>query len=115
MGFVTGPKVVVEAINIHVCVNFCLQGASLMFGIQTSSANLQPSSTSQAIAYALLAEWGYETFFKHTEQVADFYREKRDIFAKALEKNMKGLAEWTIPNAGMFFWYASVSIVLPHN
>jgi tryptophan aminotransferase len=33
MGFVTGPKVVVEAINIHVCLNFCIQGTSLMFEI----------------------------------------------------------------------------------
>ncbi|PVF99708.1 PLP-dependent transferase [Serendipita vermifera] len=93
MGFVTGPKVLIEAINVH-----------------TSSANLQSSSTSQAIAYVLLSDWGYDTFFKHTERVAGFYREKRDVFAKGLEKNMKGLAEWTIPNAGMFFW---MKLLLP--
>jgi tryptophan aminotransferase len=72
--------------------------------IQTSSSNLQVSSTTQAIAYALLSEWGYDTFFDHTRRVANFYREKRDIFAKALDRHLTGLAEWTIPNAGMFFW-----------
>lgn len=72
---------------------------------QTSSANLQVSSTTQAIAYALLSEWGYETFWEHTQQVSEFYRKKRDTFAKAMEKHLGGLAEWTIPEAGMFFWW----------
>jgi tryptophan aminotransferase len=71
---------------------------------QSSTANLQVSSTTQAIAHALLSDWGYKTFFEHSRQISEFYRIKRDIFAKGLEKHMTGLAEWTIPEAGMFFW-----------
>lgn len=87
LGLVTGPRALVEAINMH-----------------TASANLQVSSTTQAIAYTFLSDWGYETFFEHTRKVSEFYRRKRDVFARGLEKHLTGLAEWTTPEAGMFFW-----------
>ncbi|KAG8756584.1 hypothetical protein FRC14_002926 [Serendipita sp. 396] len=87
LGLVTGPKPLVDAINVH-----------------TASANLQPSSTSQAIAFALLNSWGYDTFFAHTRLVSEFYRKKREVFTLALDRHLQGLAEWTIPEAGMFFW-----------
>ncbi|KIM33517.1 hypothetical protein M408DRAFT_326211 [Serendipita vermifera MAFF 305830] len=93
LGLVSGPRVLVEAINLH-----------------SSTANLQVSSTTQAIAYALLSDWGYEAFFEHSRQVSEFYRVKRDIFLKSLEKHMTGLAEWTVPDAGMFFW---MKLLLP--
>jgi DNA-binding transcriptional MocR family regulator len=83
--------------------------------LQTSSANLQVSSTTQAIAYALLSDWGYDTFFEHTRLVSEFYRKKRDVFAKAMERHLTGLAEWTIPEAGMFFWLVVVRLRSPVN
>jgi tryptophan aminotransferase len=58
----------------------------------------------------LLSNWGYDTFFAHTHLVADFYRQKRDVFAKALDVHLKGLAEWNMPEAGMFFW---IKLYLP--
>jgi tryptophan aminotransferase len=103
LGLVTGPKPIVDAINLHVSHAEHILSYSDQV-IQTSSANLQVSSTTQAIAYAFLSEWGYETFFEHTRRVSNFYREKRDVFAKALDRHLTGLAEWTIPDAGMFFW-----------
>lgn len=36
----------------------------------------------------------------------DFYRKKRDSFAAAAERHLKGRASWEIPSAGMFFWLA---------
>lgn len=59
----------------------------------------------QAITRGLVEEWGYEGFFKHTEAVAEFYKEKRDAFEKAMQAHLGGLAEWRTPEAGMFFWY----------
>jgi DNA-binding transcriptional MocR family regulator len=58
----------------------------------------------QVIAYTLLQHWGYEGFATHTRYVADFYRVKRDIFVRALEKHLAGLVEWIVPEAGMFIW-----------
>ncbi|KAG8821443.1 hypothetical protein FRC17_009826 [Serendipita sp. 399] len=87
LGLVTGPRPLVEAINMH-----------------SATSNLQPSSTTQIIAYTLFNSWGYDMFFAHTRLVSEFYRQKRDVFASALDRHLKGLAEWTLPEAGMFFW-----------
>jgi len=76
----------------------------LRFSIQTAIANLQSPSLTQAIAFTLLDAWGYERFFAHTQTVSAFYKEKRDIFETAMMKHLDGLAEWTRPEAGMFFW-----------
>ena len=44
---------------------------------------------------------------EHTKFVQKFYRNKRDVFEKAMQRHLKGLAEWTVPEAGMFYWYVS--------
>nr|CDI54312.1 tryptophan amino transferase (transaminase) [Melanopsichium pennsylvanicum 4] len=59
LGFVTGPKQVLDAIDLD-----------------TSSRNLQTSGTSQALVYALVEKWGYEGFLRHADDVARFYQVK---------------------------------------
>ncbi|CCL98644.1 uncharacterized protein FIBRA_00646 [Fibroporia radiculosa] len=88
IGFVSGPNVVVHAMDQH-----------------TMAVNLQPSSLSQAVTLKVLKSWGYEGFALHTSRIAQFYREKRDIFEAAMQRHLAGLAEWTKPEAGMFFWF----------
>ncbi|KAF1804572.1 pyridoxal phosphate-dependent transferase [Mucor lusitanicus] len=87
IGWITGPKPLLERINMHTMVT-----------------NLQPSGLPQVMAYQLLDHWGHSGFFKHVDQVADFYRQKRDEFVECLNNRMKGRAEWVVPNAGMFVW-----------
>ena len=41
-----------------------------------------------------------EGFQAHTDNVAAFYRERRDVFQRLAEKHLAGLAEWTVPSAG---------------
>lgn len=65
------------------------------------------SSLAQVIVNKLLQSWGYHGFKDHTDRVAAFYREKRDVFQKAMKKHLEGYAEWAAPEAGMFFWYVS--------
>ena len=72
--------------------------------MQTAVANLHSSSLTQAIILKLLQSWGYDGFQKHTEHVSAFYRMKRDVFERAMQTHLSGLAEWTLPEAGMFFW-----------
>ncbi|KIO34427.1 hypothetical protein M407DRAFT_64463 [Tulasnella calospora MUT 4182] len=91
LGFVSGPSRVVDAIAIH-----------------TSSANLQTSSTAQAIAFAMLSHFGYEGFEKHTEYVSQYYRQKRDVFEAAMNEHLTGLVEWSSPVSGMFIWYVRI-------
>lgn len=42
-----------------------------------------------------------------------FYREKRDVFEHAMRRHLSGLAEWSTPEAGMFFWCALFPYVSP--
>jgi tryptophan aminotransferase len=88
IGFASGPEPLLNAIDGY-----------------TASSNLQTSSLTQAITYKLLDAWGYEGFQIHVEHVSAFYRDKRDIFEAAMKKHLTGLAEWTSPEAGMFFWF----------
>lgn len=88
LGFASGPEPLLRAINQH-----------------TSTSNLQTSSLTQIIAFKLLDSWGYNGFKAHTETVSAFYREKRDVFERAMRTHLRGLAEWSTPQAGMFFWF----------
>ncbi|KAI0292828.1 PLP-dependent transferase [Multifurca ochricompacta] len=89
VGFVTGPTPILDAMDRH-----------------TATANLQPSSFSQAVIITLLRAWGRQGFLAHAHKVSKFYREKRDVFEAAMRRHLHGLAEWNTPEAGMFFWQA---------
>ncbi|KAG9121044.1 hypothetical protein FRC07_003170 [Ceratobasidium sp. 392] len=85
IGFVSGPSYILDKIDLH-----------------TAAANLQTSSFTQVITYALLAEWGMAKFNAHVSYVSAFYKHKRDIFEDAMKRRLVGLAEWDTPQAGMF-------------
>ncbi|TIC61768.1 SET domain-containing protein [Wallemia mellicola] len=92
IGWATGPKRLIQAMDLH-----------------TSSANLQPNSTSQAIVQQLFNHWGIEGLLDHVTRVAGFYRTKRDAFEKAAEKYMGDIATWVTPKAapeGGYKWLA---------
>ena len=72
---------------------------------QTAVANLQVSTLTQEITSVLLRAWGYDGFIAHTESVSNFYKQKRDVFERALKTHLDGLAEWDTPEAGMFVWF----------
>ena len=59
----------------------------------------------QEITSVLLRSWGYDGFKAHTETVSNFYKQKRDVFERALRTHLDGLAEWVTPEAGMFVWF----------
>lgn len=120
LGFVTGPKEVLDAIDLD-----------------TSSRNLQTSGTSQAIAYALLNKWGVDGFLQHADNVARFYQvctttilflpplsqppnssnshvclfhskqsrlERFESSARSILSASPSIASWVRPTAGMFLW-----------
>jgi kynurenine/2-aminoadipate aminotransferase len=86
LGWVTGPNELVQRIVLH-----------------GMASNLHPSGLGQICLSSLLKQWGIQGFQKHTKQVSEFYKRKRNVFIKAAEKYLKGLAEWTVPSAGDFF------------
>ncbi|KAG8923021.1 hypothetical protein FRC01_013327, partial [Tulasnella sp. 417] len=88
IGFVSGPNPIITAMNRF-----------------TSSSMLQPPGLTQAVTYSLLSHWGYEGFQQHVDYLASVYRRKRDLFVAAMQMHLTGLAEWSIPEAGLFVWF----------
>ncbi|KAJ7025731.1 TdiD protein [Mycena alexandri] len=88
IGFASGPAPILRAIDAH-----------------TATANLQPASLTQAITHKLLDAWGHDGFLAHTRGVSNFYRIKRDVFEAAMQRHLAGLAEWSAPQSGLFFWF----------
>lgn len=46
-------------------------------------------------------------------RIAALYRGKRDVFAQALERHLGGLATWSTPPGGLFFWVTLNGAVSP--
>ncbi|KAL4246429.1 Class-I pyridoxal-phosphate-dependent aminotransferase-like protein [Abortiporus biennis] len=88
IGFASGPASLLQIMDMH-----------------TAMSILQTASLTQTITFALLDSWGYDAFITHTKTVSQFYKQKRDVFENAMQKHLTGLAQWTPPDAGMFFWF----------
>ncbi|NWC00170.1 PLP-dependent aminotransferase family protein [Pseudomonas gingeri] len=50
-------------------------------------------------------QWiGTEKYRQHLGQLRDFYRVRRDAFQQALVRHFGDLADWQVPQGGLFFW-----------
>ncbi len=50
-------------------------------------------------------QWiGTERYQQHLVQLRSFYRERRDGFQAALKRHFDELADWQVPQGGLFFW-----------
>ncbi|KAL0116175.1 hypothetical protein PUN28_011202 [Cardiocondyla obscurior] len=65
---------------------------------------MHPSSLSQMLLLKLFENWSPRKFEKHFKDVRKFYQDRRDIMLSLVEKHLKGLAEWYVPQGGFFFW-----------
>ncbi|XP_055970340.1 kynurenine/alpha-aminoadipate aminotransferase, mitochondrial isoform X1 [Sorex fumeus] len=88
VGFLTGPKPLIERIILH-----------------TQVSTVHSSTFSQILVSELLHQWGQEGFLAHIDRVTDFYRTQKDALLAAADKWLSGLAEWNDPTAGMFVWF----------
>jgi kynurenine/2-aminoadipate aminotransferase len=52
----------------------------------------------------LLEHWGAQGLDEHARSVAKFYCNRRDVLLSAADRHLNGLAEWVVPEAGMFLW-----------
>ncbi|XP_059501024.1 kynurenine/alpha-aminoadipate aminotransferase, mitochondrial isoform X2 [Stegostoma tigrinum] len=85
MGFLTGPKPLIDRVVLHIQVS-----------------TMHTSTFTQLMVAQLLKQWGQDGFLKHIDRVAQFYTKQRDAMHKSAEKWLK--ADWQVPSAGMFFW-----------
>ncbi|EIK95593.1 putative aminotransferase [Pseudomonas sp. M47T1] len=50
-------------------------------------------------------QWlGTEKYRQHLGELRGFYRERRDAMQQALEQHLGDLADWHVPQGGLFFW-----------
>ncbi|KAL7875705.1 hypothetical protein AOLI_G00106680 [Acnodon oligacanthus] len=87
IGFVTGPKPLVDRIVLHI-----------------QASTMHTSTFTQLMVSQLLHSWGQEGFLKHIDEVVEFYRAQRNAMLSSADKWLKDLAEWHAPTAGMFLW-----------
>ena len=86
-GWVSGPSALIERIELHQQV-----------------AALHSSGLSQAVVAAVLEAWGPAGWHAHCKGVRALYRARRDSMHASALLHLDGLASWTRPTHGMFFW-----------
>mgnify|MGYP002262746669 CR=1 FL=1 len=62
--------------------------------------------------HTLLAGWGSEGFDGHLRRIQHLYRTRRDRLHSAATAALGGLADWALPDAGMFHWFDFPKIVV---
>ncbi|XP_020495971.2 kynurenine/alpha-aminoadipate aminotransferase, mitochondrial [Labrus bergylta] len=87
IGFVTGPKPLVDRVVLHI-----------------QASTMHTSTFTQLMVSQLLHSWGQEGFLQHIDRVIEFYRKQRDAMIGSADKWLKDVAEWHAPSAGMFLW-----------
>ncbi|XP_033736617.1 kynurenine/alpha-aminoadipate aminotransferase, mitochondrial-like [Pecten maximus] len=97
IGFVTGPKPVVDRLTYHLMCS-----------------SMQASGLSQMTLAMILKEWGLDGFLDHTDKTAKFYENRCQLCLKAAKKHLTGLAEWSEPCGGMFLWLKLLNITDAH-
>jgi len=97
LGFVTGPKPLLEPITFHMQVSV-----------------LHASSLSQVIVSELFREWGQDGFLEHADRVRDFYLSQREVMLESAKTHLTGLAEWNVPQGGMFLWMKILGLADTH-
>mgnify|MGYP001765122438 CR=1 FL=1 len=86
----------------------------LRLGYLTASADLFPYLVRLKQAADLhtnrLSQWMVLQYLNAPDRqvrlahIASLYRQKRDAFDAALTRHLGGLADWTVPPGGLFFW-----------
>ncbi|XP_076018601.1 kynurenine/alpha-aminoadipate aminotransferase, mitochondrial isoform X2 [Genypterus blacodes] len=87
MGFLTGPKPLVDRVVLHI-----------------QASTMHTSTFTQLMVSQLLHNWGQDGFLHHIDGVIEFYSKQRDAMISSANKWLKDVAEWHSPSAGMFLW-----------
>ncbi len=93
VGFVTGPKYLLQRVNMHM-----------------QASVIHTGGMSQMLIFRLLEQWGMEGFLNHTDKVATFYEERRNMLMESADRWLRGYAEWHEPRGGMFLWLKLLGI-----
>ncbi|MGQ5523095.1 aminotransferase-like domain-containing protein [Chitinimonas sp. PSY-7] len=65
------------------------------------AADLHTNRQGQWAMHQLLTSTDYSA---HIARLREFYHQKRDLMAQALDKHFHDIADWAVPPGGLFFW-----------
>lgn len=68
------------------------------------SSTMGPSGHAMMAAHALTSAWGLSGFHEHLQCLQARYQASAAVLCAALDEHCAGLAEWKVPQAGMFVW-----------
>uniref|UniRef100_A0AAX7SJP8 Kynurenine/alpha-aminoadipate aminotransferase, mitochondrial n=1 Tax=Astatotilapia calliptera TaxID=8154 RepID=A0AAX7SJP8_ASTCA len=85
IGFVTGPKPLVDRVVLHI------QASTMHTSTFTQVRNLPLNTTQNLIVFTL-------------NGLKEIFQKQRDAMISSADKWLKGLSEWHTPSAGMFLW-----------
>jgi len=88
LGMVSGPRELIQRIDL-----------------MSQASNLHVCGVAQQMMLKLLHHWGDAGWESHVKQVALFYARRRDTFIRLAHKHLDGLAQFSVPTAGMFVWF----------
>ncbi|XP_046566671.1 kynurenine/alpha-aminoadipate aminotransferase, mitochondrial-like isoform X2 [Haliotis rubra] len=87
LGYVSGPKQFLDRI------------VDLKEGVSGGGSALV-----ETIMLKVFQNMGHDGYIEHGCRVANFYHQRSQLASRTAEKHLKGLAEWSAPQAGMFLW-----------
>ena len=79
----------------------CSEDLAVYLGRLKQAADLHSNRLSQHLVMTALRAPNYQT---RLAEIISFYRQRRDAFAAALALHFDGLARWSVPRGGLFFW-----------
>jgi kynurenine/2-aminoadipate aminotransferase len=68
------------------------------------ASTMGPSGHAMLAAHALTSAWGLSGFHDHLQCLQARYQASATVLCAALDEHCAGLAEWKVPQAGMFVW-----------
>ncbi|EGC34422.1 hypothetical protein DICPUDRAFT_153380 [Dictyostelium purpureum] len=90
--------------GIRMGIITCSKKLMPIFNLEVTCAIFHPSGLTQAMLEALFLRWGYEGFENHVKRVQDILIQKRKDAIENIEKHLKGLVTYRVPNSGLYLW-----------
>lgn len=87
IGFMTATAPLIASVELHL-----------------QSSHLHAPTLSQVILYKLLKIWGYDGLMEHYASLRYFYKNRRDVISMVARKHLNGLADFNVPQGGLFLW-----------
>ncbi|XP_041356588.1 kynurenine/alpha-aminoadipate aminotransferase, mitochondrial-like [Gigantopelta aegis] len=93
LGYISGPKQLLDKLVLHM-----------------SSSTSSASCLVQIFVLKLLEYLGHDGYLRHGDDVSSLYHKNAISAHEIAKKHLEGLAEWSMPDGGIFIWLRILGI-----